>query len=273
MMSRLVLVFTLALLMVAAVCGWWLIALPRASQTSAAPQVDVAALLAEKDASAPRVDSPDQVLARLPAMALDRPQRDPAESAERPSREPKLLPAIEAPLPLAPESTASPSTVSRSPALDTKAGVPNRPASLSTPPATAPELAPSAATPADDDLLAWMRLLTDQRRASDAVAHLRARGFNASHIELARRFTNDDPAVRKAAIRSLTKIRGVTPADWLIWASRDPEPEVRRLAATLMITSSDPRLQAAVETMALQDPDAELRELARHGIDRLRGRN
>lgn len=268
MMSRLILVFTLTLLMVAAVCGWWLIALPRASRPSEAPRVDVAALLAEKGASAPRVDPPDQVLARLPAVALDRPRRDPAESAERPSREPKLLPAIEAPLPLAPESTASPSTVSRSPALDSKAGVPNRPATLTEPPAPAREPAP-----ADDDLLAWMRLLADPRRAKDAVAHLRASGFNASHIELARRFTSDEPAVRMAAIRSLTKIRGVTPADWLIWASRDPEPEVRRLAATLMITSSDPRLQAAVETMALQDPDAELRELARDGIDRLRGRN
>jgi hypothetical protein len=117
-----------------------------------------------------------------------------------------------------------------------------------------------------------MRALHDPREAQTAERELAQRGFAANHIELARRFTSPEVQVRCDAVRSVTSVRGLVPADWLDWASRDSARDVRLTAVALMITSGQDQLLRRVEQIASDDPDLEVRALARSRLDQMRQR-
>jgi hypothetical protein len=122
----------------------------------------------------------------------------------------------------------------------------------------------------DDPLIRLMTALNDPRQAVAAERELAARGFAPNHIELARRFTSADKHVRRDAVRSAISVRGIIAGDWLFWASRDPDPEVRLTAVTLMITSGQRGLLARLEQLAVEDSDPAVRDTARRGLDQLR---
>ena len=117
-----------------------------------------------------------------------------------------------------------------------------------------------------------MRLLhnIDARLTEGAEAELVHRGFSDVEVELGRRLTDADPAVRRKLIDTLPRIPGLNPKPWLLWLSEDSAAEVRRSALTLMATSSDLDLLRRVEDVARRDPDPRIAELADRLLERRR---
>lgn len=104
------------------------------------------------------------------------------------------------------------------------------------------------------DLMRCLRA-EDEPTASRARTELTRRGFQAVHLELARRVFDPDPETRMRLARSLPALQGVDAIPWLLWLARDADAEVRLVAITLLATTGDPKLLEQVEHMARQDPD------------------
>ena len=99
-------------------------------------------------------------------------------------------------------------------------------------------------------------------RASAARAELMRRGFTEVHLELARQLFDPDPEVRKRLARLLPAVQSVDAAPWLLWLSRDPDPEVRLAAIGLIATSGDAALWEQIEQAAREDPDPQIQRQA-----------
>ena len=117
-----------------------------------------------------------------------------------------------------------------------------------------------------------MRLLgaEDPATASRARAELMRRGFQAAHLELARRLFDPEPETRIRLAHSLPGLQGVDGIRWLLWLARDADAEVRRVAITLLATTGDPKLLEQVERMAREDPDPRIRRQALRLAERQR---
>ena len=102
----------------------------------------------------------------------------------------------------------------------------------------------------------------DNDAAAQARTELIRRGFTEVDLELARRFCDPDPEVRKRLARSLPGLQSVDAAAWLLPLCRDSDAEVRMTAVTLMATTGDPGLLEQVESIARQDADPRIRDLA-----------
>jgi hypothetical protein len=102
----------------------------------------------------------------------------------------------------------------------------------------------------------------EEPRASGARAELVRRGFTEVHLELARRLFDPDPEVRKRLARLLPAVQSVDAAPWLLWLSRDSDPEVRLVAIGLIATSGDAVLLEQIEQAAREDPDPQIQRQA-----------
>ena len=132
---------------------------------------------------------------------------------------------------------------------------------------TAEDLAPSRNPPkelSETETVQLMRWLgrPQEPRASGARAELMRRGFTEVHLELARRLFDPDPEVRKRLARLLPAVQSVDAAPWLLWLSRDPDPEVRLVAIGLIATSGDAALWEQIEEAAREDPDPQIQRQA-----------
>lgn len=82
----------------------------------------------------------------------------------------------------------------------------------------------------------------DPATVAAAERELTRRGYRASHVSLARQFTDPDPAVRLQLVQSLPRARGIDPRRWLLRLSEDPDEDVRSAARNILRTSQDPEL-------------------------------
>ena len=110
-------------------------------------------------------------------------------------------------------------------------------------------------------LMQWLDC-GQEPKASGARAELIRRGFTEVHLDLSRRLFDPDPAVRKELARLLPGVRSVDAMPWLLWLSRDADPEVRRVAIGLIATTGDARPLDQIEQAAREDPDPRIRRQA-----------
>jgi hypothetical protein len=88
-------------------------------------------------------------------------------------------------------------------------------------------------------------------------------GQTPLEIELARRVTDPDAAVRERLAYLLPSLSGIDARPWLGWLSEDPSPQVRTAAFTVMATVPDPELFKRIAEAAQSDADPGVRSLAR----------
>lgn len=103
---------------------------------------------------------------------------------------------------------------------------------------------------------------TDPATASAAQAELRRRGFSEVQLELGLRLFDPDAEVRKQLVQVLPEMRSLDATPWLLQLCRDPNPDVRRSAFSLMATTTDPRLVERLLQIARQDSDPTIRRHA-----------
>ncbi len=84
---------------------------------------------------------------------------------------------------------------------------------------------------------------------------MRALGYEALQLELARQLTDPDPKVRRELAESLSALPGIDARTWLFWLSRDKTPDVRLSAMTVMATMNDPATLRRIEQMSRLDAD------------------
>jgi hypothetical protein len=140
-----------------------------------------------------------------------------------------------------------------------------RPTRLEQPIEVKPVRTGGAAYRADDDdahVSAWMHQLhsPDKMMVERAETHLAEAGFGPSQLDLARRLTSPDPAVREQLADILPQVPGIDAKTWLVWLSRDPRADVRLAAISVMATIDDPILLKRIREMARSDPDHRIQE-------------
>lgn len=101
----------------------------------------------------------------------------------------------------------------------------------------------------------------DPGRAEAARRSLAERGFSSDEIAVGWALSHPNPAQRRRLVEELPQ-RPVDAKPWLVAASRDAAPAVRRAAVSIMATSQDTELLARVAELARTDADAEVRRLA-----------
>jgi hypothetical protein len=102
----------------------------------------------------------------------------------------------------------------------------------------------------------------DKSKASAAESELIRRGFTAMQLDLARRLSDPDPAVRKQLVQLLPSLQNVDAVPWLLRLCHDADADVRLEAITFLATSSDPSVLNEVEQISQLDTDSRIRRLA-----------
>jgi hypothetical protein len=95
-----------------------------------------------------------------------------------------------------------------------------------------------------------------------AGAELRRRGFTPRELQIGKALCSDDVVERRRYARLLPALSGVDVRPWLRHLAADDDEEVRCIAATIMGTTNDPALLAQLREMALDDPSADVRDIA-----------
>jgi hypothetical protein len=90
---------------------------------------------------------------------------------------------------------------------------------------------------------------------SAAERELMRRGYTAFRLGVARRLTDPDPAVRRELAELLPQMSGLDARPWLLWLSEDADPSVRRAAAAILATSTDPKLRARWRELRVGEND------------------
>ncbi len=102
----------------------------------------------------------------------------------------------------------------------------------------------------------------DPQRQAAACQRLADLGWSATEIQIFKQLRHSDAAVRQALVRSLPDVAGLDAAPWLVELSRDPDPDVRLEAMTLLATTGDPALLETVRKLAAADPDERIQKLS-----------
>ncbi len=113
---------------------------------------------------------------------------------------------------------------------------------------------------------------TDPQIASAARSELDRRGVSGPLLELARRATDANVAIRRQFAESLPQQNGLDARPWLLELSYDDDPTVRATAVTLMATSGDVELLKRVQQVALEDPDDHTRAQAEKALPKQKNR-
>jgi hypothetical protein len=100
-------------------------------------------------------------------------------------------------------------------------------------------------------------------QAEAAKAELQRRGYEAVHLQLARRLVDPDPEVRRRLAEALPQVAAVDVRPWLLWLTRDEEPQVRQAAITIIATSADPALRRRLRELAGEETDPDVLRVVR----------
>ena len=99
------------------------------------------------------------------------------------------------------------------------------------------------------------RLLEEDNAAAEELSR---RGYQALHLELARRLVDPDPGIRMTLLEDLPRLKSIDPRPWLIWLARDADREVRRTTIAIIAVSRDPDLWKHLETVRSEELDPEV---------------
>lgn len=109
----------------------------------------------------------------------------------------------------------------------------------------------------------WKLHAPNKQHAIKAELALKARRFDPSDLELARRISAPDVATRLQAVRELPTLPRSDMKTWLYLMTKDPDETVRYSAAAALLTSADPRLHRQLSLELAADPSRRVRELVR----------
>lgn len=201
-----------------------------------------------------------------PRVAEDRsqpPDRSQVDDASRPPPLPARVPEDPGLLDGSPLATSRP-----------KSRVASRedPDPLGTePPALPHRRLPSPRELQEAETIAVVRWLFVDQAEAIAKAELSERGFSEVQIRIARQAVDPDPAVRLQLARKLPNLAGTDPLPWLLWLSRDVDPEVRRTTIGILATSPDPAVQDRLRELEEEETDASVLNVVRRALEQ-RGR-
>jgi hypothetical protein len=140
------------------------------------------------------------------------------------------------------------------------------------PPHTAPIAIPSVGELQKAETIAVMRWLLVDEAATMARITLSERGFSKIQIQIARQIVDPDPAVRAELAKTLPNIARNDPRPWLLWLSRDIDPNVRRATVAILATSTDRDLQNRLRELELEETDEGVLRVVRRALEqRTRG--
>jgi hypothetical protein len=139
-------------------------------------------------------------------------------------------------------------------------------------PHTAPIAIPGVGELQKAETIAVMRWLLVDEAATMARITLSERGFSEIQIQIARQIVDPEPAVRAELAKTLPNIARNDPRPWLLWLSRDIDPNVRRVTAAILATSTDRDLQNRLRELELEETDEGVLRVVRRALEqRTRG--
>lgn len=144
----------------------------------------------------------------------------------------------------------------------------NRPASLSTTPLVQMKI---VSTQVDLDGVQHMeieelvRLLghTQPRVAQAAALALRAKGMDDDKLALASELACGAAARRLELVQQIASNGRMEPRPWLLWMAEDGEPEVRKLAVSLLSSMLDAQVERSLRNLLARERDAEVERTIR----------
>ncbi len=100
----------------------------------------------------------------------------------------------------------------------------------------------------------------DSNVAKAAALALRAKGLDESKIQLASELAVGSAQQRLRMVQQIASSE-MDPRPWLLWMAEDGEPEVRRMAISLLTPMADESVYRSLRNLQAREPNNELREL------------
>lgn len=110
-----------------------------------------------------------------------------------------------------------------------------------------------------------IRLLDSQNSnvAKGAALALRYHGFSDVEIALASELATGPVERRLELIQQIATSNSMAPQPWLIWMAEDGQPEVRRMAISLLNSMQTAEVQQSLRMLLLREPDQDIKDLIR----------
>jgi len=99
--------------------------------------------------------------------------------------------------------------------------------------------------------------------AKAASLALKHRGFQDSEIELASELAVGSAAQRIELIQQIAQANRIAPQPWLLWMAEDGQPEVRRMAVSLLSSMQNEEVQRALRMLLFREANPEIKDLIR----------
>lgn len=90
---------------------------------------------------------------------------------------------------------------------------------------------------------------------------LRHHGLSDEEIQLASELANGSANRRIQLIQQVAAQGNVNPRPWLVWMAEDGEPEVRRMAVSLLAPMVDDAVTRSLRNLAVREPDSQIKEM------------
>jgi HEAT repeats len=140
------------------------------------------------------------------------------------------------------------------------------PASIATQPLAQMKLVSHQANLAGIERLSFaelVKLLAHENAdtAKAAALALRHRGMSDERIEMASDLATASAQRRLALIQQIANSGDLEPRPWLLWMAEDGQPEVRRMAISLLVPIADQAVLRAFRNLLAQEKDQQIREL------------
>jgi hypothetical protein len=97
--------------------------------------------------------------------------------------------------------------------------------------------------------------------AKAAALGLRNQGMSDAKIQLASELAMGSASRRLELIQQLATSGDMDPRPWLVWMGEDGEPEVRRMAISLLIPMADENVYRSLRNLAARENDSQIRDL------------
>jgi HEAT repeat protein len=96
-----------------------------------------------------------------------------------------------------------------------------------------------------------------------ATLALRNHGLSDCRIELASELATGSAVRRMELIQQLAVSPDLDPRPWLVWMAEDGQPEVRRLAVSLLSSMLDPEIERSMRMLLFREQDEPTRDQIR----------
>jgi HEAT repeats len=94
-----------------------------------------------------------------------------------------------------------------------------------------------------------------------AALALRHHGLSDEEIQLATELANGSANRRLQLIQQIAAQGNVNPRPWLVWMAEDGEPEVRRMAVSLLAPMIDETVTRSLRNLAVRESDSQIKEM------------